>query len=179
MNTAQKLPDRQDEQQHLQLVSFPVSPAIEADERYFTPDAAITPSSFQDATNMIEAVGHLEAQLEIYRVQLTEAQQFFEMKSETLLKRIEQIKSSLHGFLDIKGLRNIQTPRGTAYLRKIRVKQWPDDDALVSWALEHSPKSVKVRYTPDRKLLSEHIKATGEIPDTYSETEEERLYIRH
>ncbi|MFZ4622376.1 MAG: hypothetical protein ACOYNS_17570 [Bacteroidota bacterium] len=177
-HSAHRIDLAEEELSHLQLISFPISKNIEQQETIFQPDADVSPKNFQDVTNMIEAVCHLEDQIEMYDTQSVEAVSFFKSKSNTAQLRIDQLKSYIKSFLDQKVLKNIQTVRGTAYIRKMNVKSWGDTDALLAWTQANAPQAVRVKYEPDKKLLSEHMKKTGECPDQYSEQPEDRLYIK-
>lgn len=178
MNTAHRIEPNPEELPPLQLVSFPTSPEMEDKERYFQPDEDVTPRNFMDVTNMIEAVTHLEAQIELYKAQSDEAVQFFNAKMNTAQLRIDQLKQYLKGFLDQKALKNIQTPRGTVYIRRVNVKHWGDPEALLAWTQANAPQAVRAKYEPDKKLLADHFKSTGEVPEQYSEEPEYRLYIK-
>lgn len=178
MNTARSIEYDENGLPPLQLISFPTSKDIDHQDQYFLPDADVTPKSFQDVTNMIEAIGHLEDQLGLYDTQSAEAVSFYKSKCNTAELRIEQLKSYIKGFLLQKCLKNIQTPLGTAYIRRINVKHWGDLDDLLRWTQVNAPEAVRVKYEPDKKLLTEHFKKTGEVPDQYSELLEDRVYIK-
>ena len=178
MNTATVIDRREDEIPPLQLISFPTSKELENDQRLLQPNADVTPSNFQDITNMIESIGHLEDQIALYGMQSEEAVMFFKSKMNTAQLRIDQLKTYIKAFLDSKVLKNIQTPRGTAYIRRINLRHWGDPDALLTWTQANVPQAVRVKYEPDKKQLSEYFKKTGDVPPDYCEQPEERLYIK-
>ncbi len=131
-----------------------------------------------DATQQIRVIRAIEKQIEQYDLQDKESRFFYAEKKRKCEEQIEYIKRSLLGFLQLHGMKNIQTPAGTAYQRTITTKTWPDDDILLTWAGIHLPYAIRNKQEPDKKLIGEHIKTTGEVPDGYSEKEEIHLYLK-
>lgn len=131
-----------------------------------------------DATQRISTIRLIERQIEQLDRQDQESRSFYAAKKAKCTERIETVKRCLLGYLQFNGLKNIQTPVGTAYQKLVTLKQWPSDDELLTWAALHNPAFIRVKREPDKRLMADHIKATGECPPGYSEAQETRVYIR-
>ena len=131
-----------------------------------------------DVTLKVSAINRIGKEIEMYQRQLDDAKFFYEDRIKRCEQRQYQLKQMILGFLGMNKLKNIRTPLGTAFMKELTTRLWPPDDALVAWATEHLPSAIRVKKEPDKRLLSDHIKSSGEIPDGYSESKETRLYIK-
>lgn len=142
------------------------------------PEETTEPTNSMIISRQILAIRRLEQQIERYDQQLREARSFYEQRAGKCEERIAFLKQSIKAFLDQNGLKNIQTPSGTAYQKVLTVKHWPEDEALVAWADTHLPGAIRIKREPDKKALGDHIKRGGEVPDGYDESQETRLYVK-
>ena len=131
-----------------------------------------------DVTRKLYAIRMIEKQIARYELQDQESRSFYADKQAKGEQRIDFIKQGLLAFLKQNDLQNVQTPAGTAYRRVVTTKHWPDEDVLLAWATAYLPAAVRTNREPDKKLIGEHIRTTGEIPDGYSLTVETRLYVK-
>ncbi len=131
-----------------------------------------------DIARQIATIKKLEEQIQQYELQEKEAKSFYAQRRAKCDDRIGFLKGSIKAFLDQQGLKNIQTPNGTAYQKVVTVKQWPDDEALLAWADVHLPTAIRVKREPDKRAIGEHIAKTGDVPEMYREEHETRVYIR-
>jgi len=131
-----------------------------------------------DVTKKIYAIRFIEKRITQYQKQDQESRLFYLTKVEQCQQQIEFIKRNILAFIRQNNLKNIQTPAGTAYQRDITMKQWPSEDVLIAWATANVPEAVRVKQEPDKKLLLEYMKITGERPDGYREATETRLYLK-
>lgn len=150
--------------------------AEEFDELF--PDDDVKIQTSMDATQRISTIRLLEQQIEQLTRQDQESRNFYADRKAKVEARIEDIKRNILGYLQFNNLKNIQTPVGTAYQKVVTIKHWPEDEVLLAWGLAHNPATIRVKREPDKRLISDHIRSTGEIPETYSESQETRLYIR-
>jgi hypothetical protein len=142
------------------------------------PDDDARIQNTMDATIRINTIRQLEGQIQQLEKQDEESRIFYTAKKAKCTQRIETIKRSILGYLQFAGLKNIQTPSGTAYQKAVTVKAWPTDEILLSWALSSNSALIRIKREPDKRLMADHIKATGECPPGYTESQETRLYIR-
>jgi hypothetical protein len=129
-------------------------------------------------TRKIWVIRQIEKLITQYEKQDAESRQFYADRKAAAQSRIDFVKTSIQAFLRHHDLQRLQTPNGTAYFRSITTKQWPADDVLIAWAQAHLPEAIRLRREPDKKVIGEHIKTTGEMPVGYSESTETRLYLR-
>src|ERR1041385_2174844 len=142
-------------------------PAIDIERKELFPEEEGDIVNTMDVTRKIYAIQLVEKLIDQYELQDQESRQFYAGKKAGCEKRIEFIKRNIQGFLELYKLKNVQTPYGTAYQREICTKHWPSDDILVAWALVYKPDAIRTKREPDKKLISEHINATGDAPDGY------------
>jgi hypothetical protein len=131
-----------------------------------------------DATLSIQAIRDVEKLVAQYDLQDAQSQTFYADKKRRCEERIDHLKRSISAFLDQNGLKNLQTPAGTAFRKTFTIKHWPDDEALLEWVGLNLPEAIRIKREPEKKLIADHIKLTGEVPLGYEETSETRLYIR-
>lgn len=131
-----------------------------------------------DVTRKIYAIRHLERLSERYQRQDEESRAFYLAKLRQCEERIEYIKQNILRYLQQEGLKHIQTPAGTAYQRVLTTKVWPDDDLLLAWVALHLPSAVLTASKPNRKMISDHIKTTGDRPEGYTERHETKVYLK-
>jgi hypothetical protein len=150
---------------------------LEQDTELF-PEESSEIINTMNVTLKIYIIRKLEKEIELFNKQLEESKYFYTDRIIKCVERIDLIKQAIHGYLRFNNLKNIKTPNGTAYQKDITLKQWPADDILLAWADAYIPEAVRIKKEPDKKLIGEHIKSTGETPDGYTETQETRLYIK-
>lgn len=131
-----------------------------------------------DVTRKLYAIRMIERQMARYELQDQESRSFYADKKSKADQRIDFIKHGLLAFLKQNNLPNVQTPAGTAYRRVVTTKHWPEEDVLLAWATAYLPAAVRTNREPDKKLIGEHIRTTGEVPDGYTLTVETRLYVK-
>ena len=149
-----------------------------SEEPELFPDETIEIANTFHVTQKIGIIRRLESDIQFHQRQLDESILFYKEKMERLELRIGQVKLAIQGWLNFSNLQNIKTPVGTAYQKQISFKHWPSDDELLAWVLINTPNAIRLKREPDKKLISEHIKSTGEAPDGYTESSETRLYIK-
>jgi hypothetical protein len=142
------------------------------------PDETSEIINTMNVTLKIYIIRKLEKEIELFNKQLEESKYFYTDRIVKCVERIDLIKQAIHGYLRFNNLKNIKTPNGTAYQKDVTLKQWPGDDILLAWADAYKPEAVRIKREPDKKLIGEYIKATGETPDGYTESTETRLYIK-
>ena len=131
-----------------------------------------------DVTRKVWAIRQIEKLIVQYEKQDAESRQFYSDRKAAAQARIDFVKASIHAWLRNHDLQRLATPNGTAYFRTCKLKYWPNDEALLGWAEAHLPEAIRVRREPDKQAITAHAKATGEVPDGYTEREESRLYLR-
>ena len=131
-----------------------------------------------DAAKKIYGIKATEKQIAMLELHAAEATAFFKKRIAACQQRIEFLKTNLQGYLNHNQLKNLSTPYGIVYQRTINSKHWPEIDVLVEWAQLHLPTAIRSRFEPDKKALYDHITATGETPDGFSEQTETRIYIK-
>jgi hypothetical protein len=131
-----------------------------------------------DVTNKIYAIRLLEKQQAMFELQDQESRAFYSRKKAACDERMEYLKRQILNYLQSRNQKNIQTPAGTAYQRLLTTRHWPSDDLLLSWCLKCLPDAVKVSQDVDKRIISEHIKGRGEIPEGYLESHQVRLYLK-
>jgi hypothetical protein len=142
---------------------------------------ATTPLSVQttmDVMRMVQAIRELEKRIELFTLQEQESRAFYGDKKRRCEEQAGRVKAAILGFLKERGLKNIQTPAGTAYQRTLTQRQWPEDATLLAWAATSVPRAIRVKQELDKRIAADHIHTTGEIPQGYREWEEVRLYLR-
>jgi hypothetical protein len=78
-----------------------------------------------------------------------------------------QIKDSLDRIAepDSKGHKKLSLIHGTVFAKTTTHFEWPEDDALVAWAKDHTPEAIKVKESVNKAYIKTHLKETGEAPD--------------
>lgn len=142
------------------------------------PEENNEPTNSMIVSRQIHTIRRLEQQIERYDQQQRESKSFYEERAGKCEERIAFLKQSIKAFLDQNGLKNVQTPNGTAYQKVVTVKQWPEDEVLLAWVDLHLPAAIRVKREPDKKVIGEHITKTGDTPETYREERETRIYLR-
>jgi hypothetical protein len=141
-------------------------------------DTPLFVQNTMDVTRMIQAIRGLERQVELHTLQDQESRAFYADRKRRCEERMGSIKASILGFLHQEGLKNIQTPAGTAYQRSLTQRQWPDDATLLAWATSSAPQAIRVKQEVDKRAAVEHIRATGEIPEGFVQYTETKLYLK-
>ncbi len=131
-----------------------------------------------DATLKIRVIRAIEKQIEQLDLQDKESRFFYAEKKCKCEEQIDFMKRSLLAYLQLNGMKNIQTPAGTAYQRTVTARQWPEDDVLLAWAKSNMPEGIRRKEEPDKKLIGEHIRVTGDMPEGYTERKETRLMLK-
>lgn len=148
------------------------------DDDGFFPDEEREIANTMDVTLKAYAIRQIEKQIDYLEIQDQESRSYYANKKAKCNQRVEFIQSQILNFLRTNGLKNIHTPHGTAYQRTVTAKKWPSDEGLIGWAKLHLPSAIRIKLEPDKKILSDHIKSTGEFPVGYSETQEVKLGIK-
>lgn len=131
-----------------------------------------------DMTRCIYAIRQIEKRIAQLKLQLGEAEEYYRRKVAQHQERIDFLKRNILGFLQQNDMRNIQTPCGTAYQKDVTTKLWPSEEDLLAWVRAHIPDAIRTKLEPDKRLIGEHIKSSGDVPDGYSEVTDTRLYIK-
>jgi len=153
--------------------------AVVADDREeLFPDEECEIVNTMDVTRKLWVIAQIEKQIAQYELQDRESRAYYADREAKCEQRIEFMKRNILGFLQFNNLTNLQTPNGTAYQKAVTTKHWPSDDILIAWALAYKPEAIRIKREPDKKAIAEHIHATGETPDGYSEVQETRLYLQ-
>jgi hypothetical protein len=160
----------------LQLHQSQPAPLIE-DEDLF-PEEASPIGNTMDVTRKIQTVRMIEAEIERYALQDRESRAFYAQRTSRCEERIQALKVGLLGYLQAHGLKNVATPAGTAYQKRVVTRTWPADDVLVAWAKSNLPAAIRLKEEPDKRLLADHLVRTGEVVPGYAEEESTRVYLR-
>ena len=147
------------------------------------PDTAVEESladirNTMDVTRKVQAIRALERDIEQLEMQNRESIAFYQHRKEICQERAESLKRQILSYLQATNRRNIATPAGTAYQRVVTSKLWPPDEDLLSWCTRNVPEAVRVRSEVDKRIVAEHVKTTGNIPDGYAESQQVKLYIK-
>ena len=131
-----------------------------------------------DVTNKISSIRQIEKDLAGLDLQDRESRAFYAAKKNACEQRMDFLKQQILNYLQARNQKNIQTPAGMAFQRLVTTKHWPSDDVLISWCMKSVPTAMKISKDVDKRILTEHIKAKGEIPDGYLESHQMRLYLK-
>lgn len=146
------------------------------------PGDETTPSDVFEATRLVKSIRELDERKsrveEERRLQLQRYSEWYDNRLQKLAEHIERRKASLEAYLNWNSLQRLPTPEGTAYFRTTTKLQWPVADKLVQWAERNLPAALRVKKDVDKRIVGEHIKKTGELPEGYSEEQITGLYIR-
>lgn len=165
----------------MEATTTPSVPAVDEFVLLFGEDLArddMPVVSTVDASRKVAAIRTLEKQIGMLELQAAEAKHFFEQRVQKCQERIDHLKFLLQGYLNHMDLKNLATPYGTIYQRTVKVKNWPEPTPLLSWAESHFPEGIRIKKEPDKKAIYEHIAATGDAPEGFTESSETRLYIK-
>ncbi|WP_067924803.1 host-nuclease inhibitor Gam family protein [Alicyclobacillus shizuokensis] len=105
------------------------------------------------------------AQHEIERIQA-----WLQARKETRQRSREYFEEKLRQYHqrlldeDPKGNRTVKLPHGTLKARKLPDKWDYDDQTIIEWAKANQSMSlIRIKYEPDKKLIKEYVKTTGEL----------------
>ena len=161
-----------------QVQELPLDELLELPRADLFPEDNGEPANTMDVSRQIYAIRKLDDQIEFYTLQEREARLFYEQRRDRCQERIDMLKHSILAFLEQNNLRNVQTPCGTAFKRKVTVRSWPSDDQLLAWAEANLPTAIRIKRESDRRMILEHMCNTGAVPEGYSEKPETRLGLR-
>jgi hypothetical protein len=109
---------------------------------------------------------------------LTYYRSWYEKRISNLDTRLELNKDALAQYLDDRSITKLPTPEGTAYFRTTTARVWPENALLVAWAKENLPEAIRTKEEPDKRLIADHVKRTGECPPDYQEVESRKLHFK-
>ena len=147
---------------------------VQEHEPLFTDDEPEVRNTM-DVTRLIALIRGIEKRINYLKLQDTESRAFYADKISRCQEQMDMFKQSILAYLQHEGRHKIQTPAGTAFQKTYTKRTWPSDEVLVEWASACKPEAIRIIREPDKKLLAQHIKSTGEVPDGYSE--EERVIV--
>lgn len=111
-----------------------------------------------------------------------------ELLTKAFRKRIDEQRDTADFFTDMiergieaiepdsKGRRSVKTVVGTCYTQTKEHIDWGDEDALTEWATANN--CVRVKKSPDKVAIKNHIHTTGEVPPGVSVGDRTTVVIR-
>jgi phage host-nuclease inhibitor protein Gam len=150
-------------------------------ERFFLADNPIPFSinSASDANRRLWALKKLKQEeekieLEMMEVQ-AETQAFYQKKLESKRRAFSWLQGPLEAFVRNSG-ENLSLPNGKAIVKRLKVKEWGDEDAVFAYALANG--FVRVKQEVDKKALEAHLKMSDPSNPLLQEHEEQRFYVQ-
>ena len=102
--------------------------------------------------------------------------EFYNNKIESTERTIDILKDRISEFMLSSDNSKIPTQAGTAYFTK-RTKEVYPDEALIEFSKQNKLE-MTVKISPNKKVIKDHIKNGGSIPEGYSTHEVTSLSIR-
>jgi hypothetical protein len=104
---------------------------------------------------------------------------WYEKRQNQCEERITFNIQQITAYMDATGQTKVPTPEGTAYFKMVTRKEWPEDTVLVAFAQQAEiPGAVKTKHSPDKRVIYDYIKGTGDVPEGFVEREERVLQLR-
>lgn len=103
--------------------------------------------------------------------------EFYNNKIESTERTIDILKDRISEFMLSSDNSKIPTQAGTAYFTKRTKEVYPDDEALIEFSKQNKLE-MTVKISPNKKVIKDHIKNGGSIPEGYSTHEVTSLSIR-
>ena len=98
-------------------------------------------------------------------------------KIESTERTIDMLKSRISEFMLSSDNAKIPTQAGTAYFTKRTKEVYPDDNALIEFSKQNKLE-MTIKLSPNKKIIKNHIKNGGSVPEGYSTHEVTTLSIR-
>lgn len=143
-----------------------------------TPEG-LEPKAFTvvDVARRIAAIRSIQRKMEVLKQARQTMQTFYKTKEERYEQSIEEILGQCRAYLEYAGLKNLPTPQGTVYMKKVTEYEY-DDIAIKTWLDGLTPEErahfVRIKEEIDKMAL----RGLPEAPPGLTKTEKEKVYVR-
>tara|TARA_Y100000310_G_scaffold233247_1_gene236117 strand:+ start:800 stop:1366 length:567 start_codon:yes stop_codon:yes gene_type:complete len=134
-------------------------------------DVENQPEENLQADRILWVINKLEHELALIEQDAQASAEFYIMKKDKKERQINYLGDKLHTFISGQGVKTIKVPNGNIRLTTRKKDIYPDDDILMAWCIDNDI-PLRIKSQPDKKMIKEYIKDTGNAPDDYTVEEQ-------
>lgn len=134
-----------------------------------------------DITRRVAVIKKLERKSDFLVGAMRQTTKFYRDRLDQIEASIDEIKGQIRAYMDYAGVRNIPTPVGTAYQKRLEEVEW-DDAKVMAWLGTQGPelasRCTRTKVELDKNAIKAFMAETGTVVPGITFTPKEKVYVR-
>jgi hypothetical protein len=158
----------------------PEEPSTDDDDDTTVPAVAPLIGNTSDVAYQIRQINQCLEDAAAFKNQASEAMEFYQRRVKALEERADFLKENVGRWLKMNGMQKLATHSGTIFFSKRTKVTLPEDEVLLTWAIDEDPVNEMGLYKTvvNKTDVKNYIKSSGHTPEGYMEEKVEGISIR-